>query len=188
MSITVASGSATISGLSVANPKGFSSQHAIELGSITGGGPIVIKQIDVERPQVAYEVNNGGPSNLATIQKNATTYAGGTTSSSGSGRKLIIDDLVIRQGQVGVSATLLKGKSLTAPLPEIHLTNIGKSSGGATPAQVAGQVLAAISGAAAKVGSSELAKSLGSVVNGAGPTASGASQGVGSQIKGLLGK
>jgi len=203
VSITIASGSATISGLSVANPRGFSDQHALELGSITatidassitGTGPIVIKQVDVERPQVTYEVDNSGASNLATIQKNATSYAGGRTPSGAAPansqprRKLVIDDLIIRQGRVGISASLLKGKSLTAPLPEIHMTNIGKSSGGATPGQVAGQVLAAISGAAAKVGSGELAKSMGASVSSAGSSVSGASQGVGSQIKGLFGK
>lgn len=201
VSITIASGSATISGLTVANPKGFSNLHALDLGSvtaaldtssITGSSPVVIKEVDVERPQVTYEVDNSGTSNLATIQKNAASYAGGasggTQASGQSGRKLVIDDLVIRQGQVSVSATALKGKSLTAPLPEIHLTNIGKSSGGATPGQVAGQVLAAISGAAAKVGSRELAKSVGAAVSNAGSAASGGAQGVGGQIKGLFGK
>ncbi|MDE2228291.1 MAG: hypothetical protein KGL11_04530 [Alphaproteobacteria bacterium] len=142
----------------------------------------MIKKVDIERPQVTYELDNGGSSNLATLQKNAMAYGGGGAApANGSERKLIIDDLVIRQGQVGISQAMLKGKSLSAPLPEIHLTNIGKSSGGASPAEVAKEVLAAITGAAAKIGSSEVAKSIGSAV-------SGTSQGVGSQLKSLLGK
>ncbi len=199
VSIALASGTATVSGLSVGNPKGFSEQHAVELASIsvaidpvsvTGDGPIVIKRIDVERPQVTYELDNNGTSNLTAIEKNATAYAGGgaASASSGNERKLVIDDLVIRGGRVGISQSMLKGRSLDAPLPDIHLTDIGKRSGGATPAQVAGQVLAAISSAATKVGGSALAKSIGSAAGGAASAVTGAGQDVGDKIKGLFGK
>ncbi len=35
-------------------------------------------------------------------------------------------------------------ETLSAPLPEIHLTDIGKDGNGATPGEVASQVMAAI--------------------------------------------
>jgi hypothetical protein len=202
--ITLSSGEGTLSGVTVGNPKGFATSNAMTLGSVTvkldsssvtGSGPIVIKEIDVNQPQVIYEVGNGG-SNLQTIQKNAQEYAqsmssGGASgastssaSSSGGGqeRKVVIDDLYVRSGHVGVNATALKGKTLTVPLPDIHLTNIGKSSGGATPVQVADRVLGAISDAVTKAGSSALAQEVSAAVSGAVPGA----QGLGSQIKGLL--
>jgi hypothetical protein len=204
--ITLSSGEGTLAGVTVGNPKGFSTPNAMTLGSVTvkldsssvtGSGPIVVKEIDVNQSQVTYEAGNGG-SNLQTIQKNAQEYAqsmsgggasGASTSSASpsggsQGRKVVIDDLYVRGGHVGVSATALKGKTLTVPLPDIHLTNIGKSSGGATPAQVADRVLGAISDAAAKAGSSALAQEVNAAVSGA---TSGA-QDLGSQIKGLLGK
>lgn len=189
VTIAISSGTAQISGLTVANPQGFSTAKALELGSITisidptsitGSGPIVIKRVDVKQPQVIYELNNSGITNLDTIRKNAAAY-GGTARSAGSTRKLIIDDLVIRDGRVGISQTLLHGKSLSVPLPEIHLTNIGRKSGGATPGKVAQDVVEAISSAAAKVGSSAVAKSVGAAVGGAG-------HGVSGEIKSLIGK
>jgi hypothetical protein len=205
--ISITSGEGALTGLTVGNPKGFATPQALSLGlisvkldtsSVTGNGPIAIREIVIERPQVTYEVTNTGDSNLQTIQKNTMAYSGAsggggsggnsssTSGSSGGGqeRKVIITDLYVRDGQIGISSTLLEGKALSAPLPTIHLTNIGKDSGGASPAQVAQQVIGSITASASKVGREELTKQLGSlkgvVGNGAG--------GVTDQVKGLLGK
>jgi hypothetical protein len=188
--VSLTSGEGGLVGLSVGNPKGFATPHAITVGAITlkidtstvtGSGPIVIKEIDVDKPQVTYEIGNSGGSNLDAIQKNTEAFAGSSGSSSapttggGQERKLIINDLYVRDGQIGVSATVLQGKAVNAPLPTIHLTDIGKASNGATAAQVANQVLGAT-----KVGSSALTSSLTSGVTGAGSNATGA-------LKGLFG-
>jgi len=211
--ITLTSGEGTLSGVTVGNPKGYNTPSAMKFGSVTvkldtssvtGNGPIIIKEIDIDQPQVTYEAGGSGGSNLQTIQSNAQAYAksmsgGGSpggqapaqpASSSGGSpeRKVIISDLYVRGGQVGVSATVLQGKSLNVPLPEIHLTNIGKSGGGATPAQVADQVLGAISDAAAKAGSSALAEQVKSAVSGAMQKGTSGAQDLGGQIKGLFGK
>jgi hypothetical protein len=193
--VSLTSGEGGLVGLSVGNPKGFATPHAITVGAITlkidtstvtGSGPIVIKEIDVDKPQVTYEIGNSGGSNLDAIQKNTEAFAGSSGSSSapttggGQERKLIINDLYVRDGQIGVSATVLQGKAVNAPLPTIHLTDIGKASNGATAAQVANQVLGAITSEAAKVGSSALTSSLTSGVTGAGSNATGA-------LKGLFG-
>ena len=178
--LSLSSGQGELSGLSVSNPKGFSSAKAFNLGSITvqvdassvtGNGPIIIKSVDIEQPQVGFELATTGDTNLQTIQKNAQNYAasmagkqqgnaGATqaSASGGGGRKMIINDLTIHNGQVAISAAPLKGKQLSAPLPTIHLTDIGKNSGGATAAQVAQQLISSVSGAAARVGITELAK------------------------------
>jgi hypothetical protein len=198
VTLAISTGEGGITNLIVGNPKGFSTPNAIAVGSITvkldtstvtGNGPIVIKEIDIDKPQVTYEVNNSADNNLQTIQKNAESYAGsggGSTTASGSPqRKLIINELYVRDGQIGVSATALQGKTLNAPLPTIHLTDIGKSSGGATAGQVASQVLGAITSEAAKVGSSQLMQSLGSSVPGlSGGPNTGATGGA---IKSLFG-
>jgi hypothetical protein len=211
--IGLTSGEGALNGLSVANPKGFASAKALYLGlvsikldtsSITGGGPIVIREIVIEKPQVTYELANDGGSNLQTIQKNTVAYAGvsgsggnagGGTAGSGGGagsasntsaqeRKVIINDLYIRDGQIGISQALLQGKTFSAGLPTIHLTNIGKDKGGASPAQVAEQVLGSITSTASKVATAELTKQLGSVKGLTGGAGSGASD----QLKGLLGR
>jgi hypothetical protein len=202
--ISITSGEGALTGLTVGNPKGFTTPQALSLGlisvkldtgSVTGSGPITIREIVIERPQVTYEVTNTGDSNLQTIQKNTMAYSGasggggGSSSTSGSGgggqeRKLIITDLYVRDGQIGISSTLLKGKALSSPLPTIHLTNIGKDSGGASPAQVAQQVLGSITASASKVASADLSKELGTLKDAVGSGAGGVTD----QVKGLLGK
>lgn len=213
--LSITSGEGSLNGLSVGNPKGFSTAKALTMGlisvkldtsSVTGSGPIIIREIVIEKPQVTYEVTTSGDSNLQTIEKNTMAYAGasggtgnsgsassGATATSGGGgggssgggqeRKVIINDLYVRDGQIGISHQLLQGKTLTAALPTIHLTNIGKDKGGASPAQVAQQVLGSILASASKSASSELTKQLGSLkgaIGGAGD--------ISNQVKGLLGK
>ncbi|TAL03770.1 MAG: hypothetical protein EPO08_03225 [Rhodospirillaceae bacterium] len=197
--LSLSSGEGSITGLNVGNPKGFTTPNALALGaitvqldtgSITGNGPIVVKEIVISQPQVTYEVGGGG-SNLQTIQKNTKDFAGAggsTSNSSGSTRKEIIENLYVRDGQIGVSASALGGKTITVPLPTIHLTNIGKGNGGATPAEIADQVLGAISSEAAKVGANALAQQVEGAVGGALSGAAQGTQGVGGQLKGLFGQ
>lgn len=210
--LSITSGEGMLSGLSVGNPKGFATPHSFVLGSIdvkldtssiTGSGPIVIKEVNIEKPQVTYE-RNESTSNLETIQKNAMAYGGmsggaqagktggsqptpaSTGGSDQGSRKFVINDLYVRDGQVAVSSTLLQGKTLSSGLPTIHLTNIGKDKGGATPAEIAQQVIGAISNAAAKVGSADLEKAVkgmvGDKLKGVAPSD------LGDKAKSLLGK
>jgi hypothetical protein len=153
--------------LVVGNPDGFNTDYAFSLGNISvridgstlTSDTIRIIEVVVDEPSVIYELGNGS-SNIATIQRNVEAFvqrvsgptgAGGSdggTSGSGAadegGTKIIIDDVYVRNGDVGVSAGFLQGKKLSASLPEIHLTDIGKDDGGATPAEVASEILTAI--------------------------------------------
>jgi hypothetical protein len=118
-------------------------------------------------------------------------------------KKVIIENLYVRDGQIGVSADFLQGKELNAGLPTIHLKDIGKEKKGATAAEVADQLLSEISKSATKVvsslgvgkmmdaakGAAEDAKKM---LEGGGGDAKkmldGAGKGVGDSIKGLFGK
>jgi len=200
--LSLATGEATITGLVVGNPGGFATDSAVTLNSVTvkldtgsliGSGTIVIKQVDIVAPHVTYEVGLGG-SNLQTIQKNVQAYAGNPESSggtpvaasSGSERKLVIEDLVVRDGVVSVSATILQGRTLNVPLPTIHLTGIGKD-GGATPAQVARQVLGSITTDAATVGARALANGATSAVTDTAKGVVSQPREVGKRLKSLFG-
>jgi hypothetical protein len=217
--LSLTSGEGSLSGLSVGSPAGFSASKALYLGavsvkidtnSIAGNGPIVIRQIVIEKPQVTYEFTTSGDSNLQTIARNTQTYAASfagktgnppatlaaSNTSSAPGRKVIIDSLTINDGQVSITHPLLQGRQLDAPLPAIHLSNIGKSEGGATPAEVAKLVLGAISQDATQVAKTSVTQILGNlnlgaikdvpggVVNGATGTLGKA----GGQIKNLFGQ
>ncbi len=154
-------GSAGLRGLTVGNPKGFTSDYAFKLGEISvaldattvTSDVIVIKDVVIAGPQVIYELGSGG-SNIATIQKNVDRIVGGGTPASGqstksepSKKKIVIENLRIRDGTIEVNTGTLGGQKMRQTLPAIHLRNIGKSGGankGATPAEVAAKIIDAI--------------------------------------------
>ena len=213
--LSLTSGEGAISGISIGNPKGYATTQAFGLGTVsmkvdTGSvtkNPVVIKEIVIDRPQITYEMAADGSSNLQAIQKNVNAYAakmsGGqgqkpAASSKEPERKLIIENLYVRNGQIAASHAALQGKKIDTGLPTIHLTNIGKSKGGASPAEVANEVIGAISQQASKVATVDLNKTLdslkgslggavGGALGGAG-SGSGSGGGVGDQLRGLMGK
>lgn len=200
--LSLSSGSGIISGLRIGNPPGFSSPQALGAGAISvqldtrslaGNGPIVLKTINIAQPRINYEVTGGvsltgvsTSSNLLVIQNNVKNYAGRMAAAPPQGgtpaRKEIIDDLYVTGGEVNlIATTVLHGKKITVPLPAIHLTNIGRASGGATPAQIASQIINAITSQAAKTGAAALTQQI--------KAAGGALPGnMGGTLKGLLGR
>lgn len=214
--LTLSSGDGQLSGLSIANPKGFSTPKAFYLGSvkvnvdtpsIRGTGPIIIHEVIIDQPQVTYELLNSGDSNLQTIQKNTQAYASsfqkgsstndqqasvaGAEDAQKPSRKIVINNLIIRNGHVAIAQELLQGRQLGTSLPEIHLTDIGKNSGGATVAQVTQQVLSAIISSASQASITELAKEKISGVLKAVPASAigaGAVDAVGTHLKGVFGQ
>ena len=175
-------------GLSVANPSGFNTSYAFNFGAIgldLGEGStasvLVIDKVVIDKPEITYEIGSS-ESNIDAIQKNIDRFvsvAGNDSPSSspsdGKGIKMIIKDLYIRDGKINVSASLMQGKTITTNLPEIHLKDIGKKSGGASAGQVAEQLIAAISkNAGGAVGALDLSKigikDLGAITKGATDT------------------
>ncbi|MGE0118207.1 MAG: hypothetical protein AB7S71_03060 [Dongiaceae bacterium] len=188
--VSITSASGALRGLVVGNPSGFSGPHAFKLDEISvtldpasvTGDAIVLKEVVVNAPAVAYEILASG-NNIDAIRANVDAYAnaqggGGASSSSGSGSgtKLIIENLYIRNGRVDVSSNLLQGQNLGAALPEIHLTDIGKDKGGATPAEVAEQIVDALAqGVGGAVASLDIEGQLKGLATGTG----GLTEGVG---------
>ena len=152
-SVKPTEGSATLNGLVVGNPGGFKTDNAFELGLISvkidpstvTQDPVVIKEVIISKPVVTYELGSNG-SNIDAIKANVEKLAGsgGGSSGGGDGPKIIIEHLYVRDGAVNVSATSLGGKTMSAALPEIHLTDIGKDKGGADANEVASKIMAAL--------------------------------------------
>lgn len=151
-------GQGKLTGLVVGNPKGYQTASAFKLGSIAmnidisslTGDTIIIKSIVIDKPDITYEFGDGG-SNVDVIGKNVENAAGGQgakqedNKDDGPGKKMIIESLVVSNGQVSVSHPLLKGKKLGSALPTIRLKDIGKNKkGGASPAEVVDEVMDAI--------------------------------------------
>ncbi len=168
--ISFTDGSGELRDLVVGNPANFKTEHAMSLGlirvqidtSTLNSDPIVIKEIVIEAPQIIYEVGTGG-TNIGTIQESVSAFAAGLGGGGGDepasegpaseepagegGKKVVIENLYVRNARVAVSASFLSGKDVAATVPEIHLKNLGKEEGGATSGEVAAKVLDAISDA-----------------------------------------
>ena len=211
--LSVTSGEGGLSGIAIGNPKGYSSANAFSLGLAslkvdTGSlskNPVVIKEIVIDRPHVVFEMGGDGGSNLQTIQRNVNAYAakmggGGSAPSQKPAagakepeRKLIIENLYVRNGQIAASHALLKGQIISTGLPTIHLTNIGRGKGGATPAEIANEVIGAISQQANKAAMADVTKSLDGLKGKVGEALGGAlgkpdAGAVGDQLRGILGR
>lgn len=147
-------GKGSISDLSIANPKGFKTAHALQVGKIdveidvatVTDKVIVIRRIAVESPDVIYEKGDG-LTNFDALMRNISQYVGESTpsgSGSSNGKKLIVDTLTIRGAKAHATAPLLNGKIIDIDLPDIALKNVGRAEGGVTPGELGGIVANAI--------------------------------------------
>lgn len=158
--ISLLSGTGTFSGLTLGNPEGFSGPWAAKVGSAavvldTGtvfDDTIVIPSIVIESPELVYELGKKS-SNFETILRNIRARDksdAAETSSSGAAaagdaekkakKKVIIDTLTISNARATLSIPEFR-LSVTVPLPEIRLTDIGRKSRGATMAEAGAIVL-----------------------------------------------
>ena len=149
-------GEGTLSGLIVGNPSGYKTESAFNLGSISmkldtsslTSDTIIIKSIVIDKPEITYEFGDGG-SNVDVIGKNVEKAAGGGAreekKNDDPGKKMIIESLIVSNGNVSVSHPLLQGKKVGSALPTIRLKDIGKDKkGGASPAEVVDKIMDAI--------------------------------------------
>lgn len=198
VSLDLTKGQAALHGLQIGNPSGYKTDYLLKLDQISmtldtstiTKNPVVIKEIVIDKPSVIYELASGG-SNVDALLKNVKSYTG-TESKQGSGgeeHKLIINDLIIKDGQVNLSASALNGKTMTAPLPDIHMKDIGKDEGGATPGEVTEKIMAQIkSGATTAVGSiKNLPGAVSDQLQGVGGAVKDRLGEAGKKLKGLFG-
>jgi uncharacterized protein involved in outer membrane biogenesis len=200
----LSTGEASLTGIVIGNPQDFISSKAFDMGeisakldiaSLSSDGPIILNEIVIDKPSINFEVNTQGKNNLQTLEKNIKSYTKtpaatepaneAKTSDGAPQRKLVINNLYIRDGAISISQALIPEKPLSAKLPTIHLTNIGKDKGGATPAQVAERVLGAITADAAKVASNSISEQLSEELKSA---AGKKVQEIEGKLKGLLGE
>jgi hypothetical protein len=225
-------GAGSIAKLTIGNPPGFTSPKSFEMGELKlavdirtlTANPVAIRDVTILAPQITYERGQRG-GNLEVIRDNVQKYAATpegskpppSSGSSGSSpaptkseqpeKKVIIENLYVRDAKIIITAPGLPAlgtRTLDATLPTIHLKDIGKDKGGATPAEVASQVLGAIANEASKVAVASLQRSLGNIggaaqeqlqrlapggTGGTGETTgSGAGGGVGERLRGVLGR
>jgi uncharacterized protein involved in outer membrane biogenesis len=205
VSLSMLSGSGTIKGLVVGNPEGYKTPQAISVGSATLAlkpgsllsDKIVITKIEVLAPDITFEGGLGG-NNLSRIlaNLNEATGGGGTNAAAKPaaekpGKKLEVDEFVIRDAKVHVSITGMAGKTVTVPIPDIHLTDLGKDSDGITAADLSKRVLTAIEQSSVKAAASaasDVAKGAGELGKEVGKTVGGSTSNITKSIGDLFKK
>jgi len=139
------------------NPKGFDSPKALSVGSIQMNvdessltkNTIIVDTIQVLAPEIVYE-KIGNTDNFKAILNNVKKSAkmtdkpeGEKPEKQGDGKKLLIRSLIVQDGMVNLSvAALGEEESVCAALPDIHMTDLGKEKGGASPEEIFEEVLA----------------------------------------------
>lgn len=168
--ISLWSGHARINNLVVGNPKGFETDHAfkvdtvsveLDMGSLFSE-QIRIKKILIDGAELTYEqVNNR--SNIDVLKRNVekNTGAGGQASSDegsdSSDVQVVIDDLYINGTQVNVRAEVLgRLEEHTVTIADIHLQNLGKNGSDGSIAAVVDEIVRLVTKAATKAAINEL--------------------------------
>ncbi|MDT8427092.1 MAG: hypothetical protein RQ733_14070 [Methyloprofundus sp.] len=152
----LANGAAAITGLTIGNPAGYALPNAFSLGEIRVGvdlqslqeEPYIINEITVLAPQVFVEINEDNKTNLNDLKNNLAAGTKGSSQdkeSQEAGGSVMEPRLIIRQikfydGAIQVKATAMKGKEYRLKLPSFVMRNLGGSKG-ATPAEIANEVL-----------------------------------------------
>src|SRR4051812_19995972 len=139
--LSLLSGSGKLKGLVVGNPDPYKTPHSISVGTAAlelkpgslFADKLIIHSINVESPEITFEGGLGG-NNLSKILANlneATSGPGGTNVPNATpkeqkkaNKKLQVDDFTITGAKLTANITDLGGKSLTIPLPTIHLSNL----------------------------------------------------------------
>jgi hypothetical protein len=148
--IKLQEGSASISGLTIANPPGFSMPYAFSLGDISvgidinslTGNVIVIREIGIAAPQVFFEINADKKANLNVLSKNLGTSAETPPpeEKAGAEPKLIINKASLSDAELQALVVPLDNKEYRLKLPTITMSNLGAPKG-APPAEIARQML-----------------------------------------------
>jgi hypothetical protein len=172
--IASAKGKGTIGTLVVGNPPGFKTPHAFKAGTIEvdfdlaslTSDAVVIRVITISGPDVIYEhgetmtnfdaIQNNIAAQLATMRRNSNT----------GGIKLIVEELSIYNATAWASAPFMGGKTISIPLQDITLRNIGKDRGGVTQEELGVIVTGALKARLASAANiDKLAKATGTPFN-----------------------
>ncbi|MEC4671100.1 MAG: hypothetical protein VST66_04370 [Nitrospirota bacterium] len=153
----------SLTGLLIKNPKGFHTDHAISLPNIhirvdrnsVLTDTIIIDEIVIDHPSITLEGSLKG-SNLSTILERVEDFARpGSTNGSGEqgtseartregAKQVQINHVIVKDGQINLSFTALQGRAITLALPDIHLRDIGKESGGISFQEASAEVFEAV--------------------------------------------
>lgn len=196
--ISPLTGSGTLTGLEVGNPKGWSDSNAFKLGKVhvdvaplsLFGDHIVINEVIIDGPEFLYETKLVS-SNIKDLLKNIEEFSGSQNAAaqepktkSGQPVKFEIKKFRLTNGvaRLGVGPA-----ALPVPLPPISIDNLGSAEGGITPDQVAGAVMKNVLGGIVSGTAEALKKATGTIGANAAEATKDAAKKAGEGIKKLFG-
>ncbi|MDA0997961.1 MAG: hypothetical protein O2944_07120 [Proteobacteria bacterium] len=143
--MSLKTGDGQLIGVRIANPPGFSSAMVVTIPAVEidvdtkhpTTDAVVLGKVHLRRPRVRLEIQSG-KANLVTIRDSARALA--ASNSAGQGQRLIIEELLIIDGELSVTADFLGNRELNAKMPDLRLLDIGKAAGGASPADVSSAI------------------------------------------------
>ena len=149
-------GSGTLRGLKVANPEGFAAPTAFSLGEISTRldlehmtrDLVTIDEVRVVGPDIYFELNQTGQSNLEMLRQKLGETAGSkkkgapkasSDADGGKAPELLVRHLLFDEGRIRARVVPLD-KSYELKLPRIEMNDLG-GKGGTTPERIGAQVL-----------------------------------------------
>ena len=109
----------------------------------------IIEKIEVVSPKITYEKKRW-TDNFKTILNNMSTAEPKDASAQkqpvkqDAGKKILIKNFILKDGDVNFSVSDLGGKVITVSLPDIHLKDIGNSTDGASPKEAFKEIFDAL--------------------------------------------
>ncbi len=153
--ISPLTGGATLAGLFVGNPEGWTGDKAIYLGTLRASvqpisllrDHVVVNEVFIDGPEFVYERRLLGGSNIDALLRQIEQNTGGgarpptTTEPGGAPKapmKFAIRELRVENAKVTLIAA---GRTVTLTLPPLTIRDLGVAEGGITADQVASRVL-----------------------------------------------
>ncbi len=131
VSISLLNGSGTITGFTIHNPEGFSDKPAAKMQEISIkmkvssllSDTVIVDEVRIQKPELYYEQKATG--------NNFDALTGSMGGSSSSDTNLIVDYLLVENGQIALTADIGSEKSVMAEFSKIELEGIGRNSSNA---------------------------------------------------------
>lgn len=140
VSISILDGTGTIDGITIHNPDGYSDKPAVKLQQISMAvdlssllsDTVVVKEVRIQKPELYFEQKAGG-NNLNALTEKLKTQPSSETS-------MVIDYLLVADGQVTLTADIGKEKTVKGEFSKIKIEGIGRQ-GNNTMEQAMQQIL-----------------------------------------------
>ncbi len=199
--ISPLTGGATLAGLFVGNPQGWTGDKAFYLGQVRAsvqptsllGSHIVVNEVFIDGPEFVYEKRLLGGSNIDALLKQIEANMGGAqqpapTEPEAKPAKPLKFAIKSFRLQNAKASVVIAGQTVSVPLPPLTITDLGVEEGGITPDQVAAKVLQRVLGQIVEAAGGVLKDAGGAALEGGKDGAKAAGEAAKGVFNKLLGK